>query len=128
VAAIGWVLIGSFIGAAARLVVPGRRPTDLLMTIVLGLIGAVSGGLIASAIWTIPEGRTPPPAEQAPCAMTPPENLWRLIVSAIWPNSEGASDISQMWPGLLMSVTCAVLVLLAYFALAGRRTTPPDRN
>lgn len=121
-AAIGWVLIGSFIGAAARLVAPGRRPTDL-MTIALGIIGAVSGGLIAPAIWTIPEGKTPPPAEQAPCAMTPPENLWRLIVSAIWPDSGGASDVSQMWPGLLMSATCAVLVLLAYFALAGRRST-----
>ncbi|CAN5570889.1 hypothetical protein BH24ACT13_BH24ACT13_07620 [soil metagenome] len=44
------IIIGLIIGALARLVVPGRNPIGLLMTLLLGVVGAVVGGLIANAV------------------------------------------------------------------------------
>jgi len=46
---IGLIIIGLIIGALARLVVPGSNPIGLLMTLLLGVVGAVVGGLIANA-------------------------------------------------------------------------------
>src|SRR3954454_16571701 len=46
-----WLIIGGLIiGAIARLVVPGRNPIGLLMTILLGIVGSLVGGLVAHAI------------------------------------------------------------------------------
>src|SRR5438874_11545340 len=45
---IGWLLIGRVAGLLARMVVPGRQPMGLVVTIVLGLVGSVVGGFIAS--------------------------------------------------------------------------------
>ncbi len=47
---IGLILIGIVIGVLARLALPGRQHIGFLMTILLGIAGAVIGGLIASAI------------------------------------------------------------------------------
>ena len=47
---IGYIIVGLIVGALARLVVPGRNPIGLLMTILLGIVGAIAGGLIAHAI------------------------------------------------------------------------------
>ena len=47
---LGYIVIGLIVGALARLVVPGRNPIGLLMTILIGIVGAIAGGLIAHAI------------------------------------------------------------------------------
>jgi len=47
---LGLILIGIVIGVIARLVLPGRQHIGFLMTILLGIAGAVVGGLVASAI------------------------------------------------------------------------------
>lgn len=47
---VGYLVIGLVIGALARLVVPGPQHIGLLLTILLGVVGAVVGGLIASAL------------------------------------------------------------------------------
>ena len=47
---IGLIVIGIVIGILARLVLPGRQHIGVLMTILLGIAGAVIGGLVASAI------------------------------------------------------------------------------
>jgi uncharacterized membrane protein YeaQ/YmgE (transglycosylase-associated protein family) len=47
---IGLILIGIVIGILARLVLPGRQHIGVLMTILLGIAGAVIGGVVASAI------------------------------------------------------------------------------
>lgn len=47
---IGLILVGLVIGALARLLLPGRQKIGLLWTMVLGVLGAVIGGTIASAI------------------------------------------------------------------------------
>jgi uncharacterized membrane protein YeaQ/YmgE (transglycosylase-associated protein family) len=47
---LGLILIGIVIGVLARLVLPGRQHIGFWMTILLGIAGAVIGGVIASAI------------------------------------------------------------------------------
>jgi uncharacterized membrane protein YeaQ/YmgE (transglycosylase-associated protein family) len=50
-----WLIIGLVAGALARLLIPGRQPMGMLMTMVLGLVGSVVGGLISSVVF----GRNP---------------------------------------------------------------------
>ncbi|MFL6055839.1 MAG: GlsB/YeaQ/YmgE family stress response membrane protein [Actinoallomurus sp.] len=45
-----FIVIGAIIGALARLVVPGPNPMGIALTILIGIVGAVLGGVIASAI------------------------------------------------------------------------------
>jgi len=47
---IGYIITGLIVGALARLVVPGRNPIGIGMTILLGIVGAIVGGIIAHAI------------------------------------------------------------------------------
>lgn len=49
-AIIGFIIIGVIIGALARLVIPGRQSIGMLLTILLGLVGAFVGGFIGRAI------------------------------------------------------------------------------
>jgi uncharacterized membrane protein YeaQ/YmgE (transglycosylase-associated protein family) len=51
VAVIIWtIIIGAIIGALGRLVVPGRQHISMLVTIVIGIVAAFIGFLIASAL------------------------------------------------------------------------------
>ncbi len=45
-----YIVIGLVIGALGRLVVPGRNPIGLPLTIVLGIVGALAGGMISFAL------------------------------------------------------------------------------
>jgi uncharacterized membrane protein YeaQ/YmgE (transglycosylase-associated protein family) len=47
---LGLILIGIVIGIIARLVLPGRQRIGILMTVVLGIGGALVGGIVASEI------------------------------------------------------------------------------
>jgi uncharacterized membrane protein YeaQ/YmgE (transglycosylase-associated protein family) len=49
---IGFIVFGLVVGALARLVVPGRQSLSLGMTLVLGLVGSVIGGVVANALGT----------------------------------------------------------------------------
>jgi uncharacterized membrane protein YeaQ/YmgE (transglycosylase-associated protein family) len=44
------IIIGLIIGALGRLVVPGRQPIPIWLTIVIGIIAAFVGGFIAAAL------------------------------------------------------------------------------
>jgi uncharacterized membrane protein YeaQ/YmgE (transglycosylase-associated protein family) len=44
------LVVGLIIGALARLVVPGRQPIPIWLTIVIGIIGAVVGTFLAQVI------------------------------------------------------------------------------
>jgi uncharacterized membrane protein YeaQ/YmgE (transglycosylase-associated protein family) len=77
---LGWVVAGLIIGAVARLLVPGRQPMGCLMTIVLGIVGALVGGGTSWAIWGDP----------------------------------GDPFSAHAWPGYLLSILGAVLVLGLY--------------
>ena len=49
---IGFVVFGLVVGILARLLVPGRQHLTIWMTLLLGLIGSVVGGVIANALGT----------------------------------------------------------------------------
>ena len=49
---LGLILIGLVIGVLARLVLPGRQRIGMGLTLLLGVGGALIGGIVASAIGT----------------------------------------------------------------------------
>lgn len=49
---IGFIVFGLVVGVIARLAVPGRQKLSLPMTVGLGLVGSVVGGVVANALGT----------------------------------------------------------------------------
>jgi uncharacterized membrane protein YeaQ/YmgE (transglycosylase-associated protein family) len=47
---LGLIIIGIIIGVLARLILPGRQRIGVGLTILLGIGGALVGGIVASAI------------------------------------------------------------------------------
>lgn len=47
---LGWIVFGLVVGALAKLVMPGRDPGGVIVTILLGIVGAVLGGWIGRAL------------------------------------------------------------------------------
>jgi uncharacterized membrane protein YeaQ/YmgE (transglycosylase-associated protein family) len=60
-AIISWIIIGLIAGALGKLIMPGDDPGGIIVTILLGIAGAVVGGFLAGLIglggggilWTI---------------------------------------------------------------------------
>ncbi len=50
-AIIGWIIFGFIAGGIAKLLMPGRDPGGWIVTIVLGIAGALVGGFIGRALW-----------------------------------------------------------------------------
>jgi uncharacterized membrane protein YeaQ/YmgE (transglycosylase-associated protein family) len=80
---LGWIIFGLIVGAIAKLLMPGRDPGGFIITMLLGIVGAVLGGYVGRAL-----------------------GLY------------GPNDSA----GLFMSIIGAVVVLLIYRLLVGRRT------
>lgn len=49
---IGFVVFGLVVGVLARVLVPGRQHLSLGVTLALGLLGSVVGGVVANALGT----------------------------------------------------------------------------
>ena len=49
---IGFIVFGLVVGMVARLLVPGRQELSIGMTVLLGVVGSVVGGVIANALGT----------------------------------------------------------------------------
>jgi uncharacterized membrane protein YeaQ/YmgE (transglycosylase-associated protein family) len=47
---LGWILFGAIVGAIAKLLMPGRDPGGFIITILLGIAGAMMGGFIGRAL------------------------------------------------------------------------------
>lgn len=47
---LGWIIFGLIVGAIGKLLVPGRDPGGIIVTILLGIAGAVLGGFIGRAM------------------------------------------------------------------------------
>ena len=47
---LAWVLFGLVVGIIAKLLMPGRDPGGFIITILLGIAGAVLGGFIGRAM------------------------------------------------------------------------------
>jgi uncharacterized membrane protein YeaQ/YmgE (transglycosylase-associated protein family) len=50
---LAWVIWGLFVGAVARLLLPGRQRLGIVWTIVLGVAGSLLGGLLATEVLNI---------------------------------------------------------------------------
>ncbi len=49
---IGFLFFWLFVGVVARLLVPGRQRLGIWMTLLLGVVGSVIGGIVANALGT----------------------------------------------------------------------------
>ena len=47
---IGWIFFGLIVGVIAKLVMPGRDPGGIIVTMLLGIVGAVLGGFAGRAM------------------------------------------------------------------------------
>jgi uncharacterized membrane protein YeaQ/YmgE (transglycosylase-associated protein family) len=45
-----WIILGLVAGLIAKFVMPGNDPGGLIVTVIVGIAGAVIGGFVASAI------------------------------------------------------------------------------
>ena len=53
---LGWILFGLVVGAVAKLLMPGRDPGGFIVTILLGIAGALLGGFLGRAMGLYGEG------------------------------------------------------------------------
>lgn len=51
-----WVVFGLVVGIVAKFIMPGRDPGGMILTIVLGIVGAMLGGWIGRALGLYREG------------------------------------------------------------------------
>ena len=56
-AILSWILFGLVIGIIAKLLMPGRDPGGFIITILLGIAGALVGGFIGRAMGLYREGQ-----------------------------------------------------------------------
>ena len=82
-AILSWILFGLVVGVIAKLLMPGRDPGGFIVTILLGIAGALLGGFVGRAM-------------------------------GFYGESQGA--------GWIMSILGAILLLVLYRMVAGRRT------
>ena len=47
---LGWAIFGLIVGALAKLIMPGRDPGGIIVTMLLGIVGAVVGGYVGQAM------------------------------------------------------------------------------
>ena len=47
---LGWIVFGLIVGVIAKLLMPGRDPGGIIITILLGIVGAVLGGFVGRAM------------------------------------------------------------------------------
>ena len=47
---IGWIIFGLVVGVIAKFLMPGRDTGGFIITIVLGIVGALVGGMLGRAV------------------------------------------------------------------------------
>jgi uncharacterized membrane protein YeaQ/YmgE (transglycosylase-associated protein family) len=53
---IGWILFGLVVGIVGKLLTPGRDPGGFILTILLGIAGALLGGFVGQSLGFYQEG------------------------------------------------------------------------
>jgi uncharacterized membrane protein YeaQ/YmgE (transglycosylase-associated protein family) len=51
IAILGWIIFGLIAGLIAKAIMPGRDPGGFIITILLGIAGAIIGGFIGQALF-----------------------------------------------------------------------------
>ena len=50
---IGWIILGLLAGAIAKAIMPGRQGGGWIITLVLGVVGALLGGFLGSVLFDV---------------------------------------------------------------------------
>ena len=50
---LGWIVLGLIAGAIAKAILPGRQRGGWLVTLLLGIVGALLGGFVGSALFNV---------------------------------------------------------------------------
>ena len=50
---LGWIILGLAAGAIAKLILPGRQGGGWLITLLLGVVGALLGGFLGSVLFGV---------------------------------------------------------------------------
>jgi uncharacterized membrane protein YeaQ/YmgE (transglycosylase-associated protein family) len=50
---LGWIVLGLIAGAIAKAILPGRQGGGWIITLILGVVGALLGGFIGSALFNV---------------------------------------------------------------------------
>ena len=87
---ISWIIFGLIAGAIAKLIMPGKDPGGFIITILLGIVGAVIGGFIAGRVLGF--------------------------------GGSGGFGSTGFLTQLFFAVLGAIILLVLYRLLAGRRT------
>ena len=53
---LGWIVIGGIAGAIAKLLMPGKDPGGCIITILLGIAGALLAGFLGQAVGWYDQG------------------------------------------------------------------------
>jgi uncharacterized membrane protein YeaQ/YmgE (transglycosylase-associated protein family) len=48
---LGWIVLGLIAGAIAKAIMPGRDPGGIIITMLLGIVGAILGGFVGKALF-----------------------------------------------------------------------------
>jgi uncharacterized membrane protein YeaQ/YmgE (transglycosylase-associated protein family) len=48
---LGWIVLGLIIGALAKLIMPGKDPGGIIVTMIIGIVGSLLGGFIGSKLF-----------------------------------------------------------------------------
>ena len=47
---LSWIILGLIVGALAKWIMPGNDPGGLIITILIGIVGAMIGGFLATQL------------------------------------------------------------------------------
>ena len=47
---LGWIVFGLIVGVIAKFLMPGRDPGGIIVTMLIGIVGAIFGGYIGRAL------------------------------------------------------------------------------
>ncbi len=50
---IGWIVLGLIAGLIAKVIMPGDDPGGVIVTALIGIVGALLGGFLASALFDV---------------------------------------------------------------------------
>ena len=75
IAILSWIVFGLIVGALAKLVMPGNDPGGFIVTVLLGVAGALVGGFLGRAMGFYGPIRSPATS----CPSSAPSSCWRCI-------------------------------------------------
>jgi uncharacterized membrane protein YeaQ/YmgE (transglycosylase-associated protein family) len=50
---LGWIVLGLLAGAIAKAILPGDDPGGIIVTMIIGIVGALLGGFLAQLIFDV---------------------------------------------------------------------------